>query len=60
MLKGRAIKILAAVAVFLVVFYSVIAVWGALTPAQHIIGTLATPFRWVFSAVGNTVEGFGG
>ena len=59
MLKSRLSKILAAVAVFLVVFYSVIAVLGAVTPGQHILGTLATPFRWVFSAVGNTVGGFG-
>lgn len=59
MLKNRFSKILAVVAVFLVVFYSVIAIWGAVTPGQHVLGTIATPFRWVFSAVGNTVSGFG-
>lgn len=56
--QRRFSKILAVVAVFVVVFYSVVAVWGAVTPGQHILGTLATPVRWVFSAVGNTVSGF--
>ena len=45
-------------AVFLVVFYSVIAIWGAVTPGQHLLGTLSTPVRWVFSFAGNTVGGF--
>lgn len=59
MLQSRFVKILAAAAVFLAVFYSVIAIWGAVTPGQHVLGTIAAPFRWAFSAVGNTVDGFG-
>ena len=59
MLKSKWSKIVAAVAVFLAVFYSVIAILGAVTPGQHFLGAVATPFRWVFSAVGNTFTGFG-
>ena len=59
MLGSRFSKIVTAVAVFLAVFYSVVAVWGAVTPGQHFLGTLATPVRPVFSAVGNTVNGIG-
>ena len=59
MLKNKFIKILALVAVFLVVFYSVIAVLGATTPLQNILGVTATPFRWLFSGIGNAIGGFG-
>ena len=59
MLKGRFLKILVAVAVFLAVFYSVIAVLGAVTPGQHVIGAMASPFRWAFSSVGEAVGGIG-
>ena len=52
-------KLLALAATFLVVFYSIIAIWGLVTPAQNLLGVAATPFRWVLSFAGNTLGGFG-
>jgi len=57
--KDRFAKIMILVAVFLAVFYSVIAAWGLVTPGQNILGVAATPFRWAFSFVGDTIDGFG-
>ena len=59
MLKNKFIKILALVAVFVVVFYSVIAVLGVTTPLQNLLGVTATPFRWAFSGAANALDGFG-
>ena len=59
MLKNRFTRILALVAVFVVVFYSVIAVIGVTTPLQNILGVTATPFRWMFSGMANAIGGFG-
>lgn len=58
-LRSKFAKILAAVAVFLAVFYSVIAVMGAVTPGQHIVGAIASPFRWALSSVGEAIGGIG-
>ena len=58
MLKNKLVKILVLIAVFLTVFYSVIALIGATTPLQNILGIAATPFRWAFSGVANATRGF--
>ena len=58
-MNNRLTKILILVAVFLAVFYSVIAAWGLVTPGQSALGAAATPFRWIFSFVGNTVDDLG-
>ena len=58
-MRKKSTKILVLVAVFLAVFYSVIAAWGLVTPGQNLLGVAATPFRWAFSLVGDTVDGFG-
>ena len=58
MLKNKLVKILVLIAVFLTVFYSVIALIGATTPMQNILGVTATPFRWVFGTVVDAVGGF--
>ena len=58
MLKNSLVKILVLVAVFLAVFYSVIALIGAVTPLQNLLGVVATPFRWAFSGVANALDGF--
>lgn len=59
MLKSRLAKILILLAVFLAVFYSVIALIGATTPLQNALGVVATPFRWAFGAVADAADGFG-
>lgn len=58
-MNNRLTKILILVAVFLAVFYSVVAAWGIVTPGQSALGTVATPFRWIFSLAGNTVDDLG-
>ena len=58
-MNNRLTKILTLVAVFLAVFYSVIAAWGIVTPGQSALGAAATPFRWIFSLAGNTVDDLG-
>jgi rod shape-determining protein MreC len=57
--RNRFVKIFALVAVFVVVFYSVIAVMGFTSVGQNILGVAATPFRWALSFAGNTLGGFG-
>ena len=59
MFKGKLPRVLALIAVFLVVFYSVIWIIGVTTPLDNALGVVATPFRWVFSAVGSGIGGFG-
>ena len=56
---GRFVKIFAVAAAVIVAFYSVIALWGLVTPGQNLLGVVATPFRWVLSFAGETVGGIG-
>ena len=46
------------VAIFLVIFYTVIAAMGQTLLLGNLLGTLATPFRYGFRAVGNAFGGF--
>ena len=51
--------ILAAIALFAVIFYSVLGVMGMVSPFHNALGVVATPFRWCFSWVGEALSGFG-
>ena len=57
--KNKLLGILAAVALFFTVFYSVLGVMGKVSLFHNAIGVLSTPFRWCFSWVGESLSGFG-
>ena len=57
--KNRLLGIIAAVAVFAVVFYSVLGIMGQTSVFHNALGVVATPFRWCFSAAGEALSGFG-
>lgn len=57
--KNKFLGILLAIALFAVVFYSVLGAMGKASLFHNALGVIGTPFRWCFSAVGNAVSGFG-
>ena len=48
-----------AIALFAVIFYSILGIMGKVSLFHNALGVVATPFRWCFSTVGNAVSGFG-
>lgn len=56
--KNKLAGITILVAIFLVIFYTVIAAMGQTLLLGNLLGTLATPFRYGFRAVGNAFGGF--
>ena len=57
--KNKLMGIIAAVALFSVVFYSVLGIMGQTSAFHNALGVVATPIRWCFSAAGNALSGFG-
>lgn len=57
--KNKILGIVAAVALFAAVFYSVLGIMGATSVLHNVLGVVATPFRWCFSAAGEALSGFG-
>lgn len=57
--KNKLLGIIAAVAVFAAVFYSVLGIMGQTSVFHNALGVVATPFRWCFSAMGEALSGFG-
>lgn len=56
--KNKLTGITILVAIFLVIFYTIIAAMGQTLLLGNLLGTLATPFRYGFRAVGNAFGGF--
>ena len=56
--KNKLAGITILVAIFLVIFYTIIAALGQTLLLGNLLGTLATPFRYGFRAVGNAFGGF--
>ncbi len=48
-----------AIALFAVVFYSVLGLMGQVSVFHNALGVVATPFRWCFTKVGDAFSGFG-
>ena len=57
--KNKFLGILASIALFAVIFYSVLGVMGKVSLFHNALGVVATPFRWCFSWVGESLSGFG-
>ena len=57
--KNKLLGIIAAVAVFAAVFYSVLGIMGQTSAFHNALGVVATPFRWCFRSVGEALSGFG-
>ena len=57
--KNKLLGIIAAVAVFAAVFYSVLGIMGQTTAFHNALGVVATPLRWCFNAAGEALSGFG-
>lgn len=56
--KNKFLGISALVAIFLVIFYTVIAAMGQTLLLSNLLGTIATPFRYGFRALGGAFGGF--
>jgi rod shape-determining protein MreC len=56
--KNKLAGITILVAIFLVIFYTIISAMGQTLIFGNLLGTLATPFRYGFRAVGNAFGGF--
>lgn len=56
--KNKFLGISALVAIFLVIFYTVLAALGQTLMFSNLLGTIATPFRFGFRALGNAFGGF--
>lgn len=56
--KNKFLGITTLVAIFLVIFYSVIAALGQTLMLSNLLGVIATPFRYGFRALGNAFGGF--
>lgn len=56
--KNKLLGIGTLVAIFLVIFYSVIAALGQTLMFSNLLGVIATPFRYGFRALGNAFGGF--
>ncbi len=56
--KNKFLGISALVAIFLVIFYTVIAAMGQTLMLSNLLGVIATPFRYGFRALGNAFGGF--
>ncbi len=59
MFKNKFVGILAAIAVFATVFYTVLGIMGATSPFHTLLGTVSTPFRAALSWAGDSLAGFG-
>ena len=57
--KNRLLGIIAGVALFAAVFYSVLGIMGQTSAFHNALGVVATPFRWCFHAAGEALSGFG-
>ena len=57
--KNKFLGILAAIALFAVIFYSVLGMMGKVSLFHNALGVVSTPFRWCFSWVGESLSGFG-
>ena len=51
--------IVAAIALFAVIFYSVLGIMGKASVFHNTLGVVATPFRWCFTKAGEAIGGFG-
>lgn len=56
--KNKFLGISTLVAIFLVIFYTVLAALGQASLFGNLLGVVATPFRFGFRALGNAVGGF--
>ena len=56
--KNKFLGILAGIALFAVIFYSVLGVMGKASLFHNALGVVATPFRWCFSWAGEALSGF--
>lgn len=57
--KNKFLGILACIAIFAVIFYSVLGIMGKASLLGNALGVVATPFRWGFTKIGEAVGGFG-
>ena len=57
--KNRLLGIIAGVALFAAVFYTVLGIMGQTTAFHNALGVVATPLRWCFNAAGEALSGFG-
>jgi rod shape-determining protein MreC len=57
--KNKFLGILAAIALFAVIFYSVLGMMGKVSVFHNALGVVATPFRWCFTKAGDALSGFG-
>lgn len=51
--------ILSLAAAFLIAFYSILGAMGQISAFHNVLGTIATPFRYAFSALGKAMGGLG-
>lgn len=56
--KNKFVGITTLAVIFLVIFYTIIAAMGQTSMLNNLLGTVATPFRYGFRAIGNAFGGF--
>ncbi len=57
--KNKFFGILLSVALFAVIFYSVLGIMGQVSLFHNALGVVATPFRWGLTKAGEALSGFG-